>query len=90
MNTTRTHPKPESLMTMLRAFPRPVWILFVGVFLNKFGTFVLPFLAIYLTRRGFSNAPVGLDAAYRKYTGNKNTASSQLFETCRLNCILMH
>lgn len=60
MNTTQTPPKPESLMTMLRAFPRPVWILFVGVFLNKFGTFVLPFLAIYLTRRGFSNTDAGI------------------------------
>ncbi len=45
---------------MLRSFPRPVWVLFAGVFLNKFGTFVLPFLAIYLTRRGFSTADAGI------------------------------
>lgn len=38
----------------LRAFPRAVWILYFGTFLNKFGTFVIPFLTLYLTRTGFS------------------------------------
>src|SRR5262245_56193947 len=50
----------DSLFATLRSFPRPVWILFAGVFLNKFGTFVVPFLTIYLTRRGFTNAEAGL------------------------------
>ena len=36
-----------SLRDNLRALPRGAWILFFGTFLNKFGTFVLPFLAIY-------------------------------------------
>ncbi len=31
-----------------------MWILFVGSFLNKFGAFVVPFLAIYLTRQGYT------------------------------------
>ncbi|HXJ57755.1 MAG TPA: MFS transporter [Verrucomicrobiae bacterium] len=53
-------PPPDSLLATLRTFPRPVWILFGGVFLNKFGTFVVPFLTIYLTRRGFTNAEAGL------------------------------
>jgi hypothetical protein len=39
-----------TLAARLRAFPRPVWILFVGTFLNKFGAFVIPFLALYMTR----------------------------------------
>ncbi len=60
MNTPSTPPSPDSLLTTLRSFPRPVWVLFAGVFLNKFGTFVLPFLAIYLTRRGFTNADAGI------------------------------
>ena len=51
---------PESLREILATFPGPVWILFAGVFLNKFGTFVVPFLVIYLTRRGFSNAEAGI------------------------------
>ena len=50
----------ESLLTTLRSLPRSVWILFAGVFLNKFGTFVVPFLALYLTRRGFTTGDAGL------------------------------
>lgn len=39
--------------------PRPVWILFFGSFLNKFGAFVVPFLAIYLTKQGYTLADAG-------------------------------
>src|SRR4051794_37678157 len=49
-----------SLRQNLRALPRGAWILFFGTFLNKFGTFVLPFLAIYMTRLGYSPAQAGL------------------------------
>ena len=38
----------------LRALPRAFWILFAGIFINRFGTFVWPFLTIYLTRQGYS------------------------------------
>ena len=44
----------SSLRESLRELPRGAWILFFGTFLNKFGTFVLPFLTIYLTRLGYS------------------------------------
>ena len=44
----------SSLIAQLRALPRPAWILFLGTFLNKFGTFVVPFLTLYLTRNGFT------------------------------------
>src|SRR3954470_15349671 len=44
----------------LRALPRGAYVLFFGTFLNKFGTFVLPFLAIYMTRLGYSAAKAGL------------------------------
>ncbi|MDB6023552.1 MAG: Major facilitator transporter, partial [Pedosphaera sp.] len=47
-------------MSKLKALPRPVWVLFFGTFLNKFGTFVIPFLALYLTSRGFSITQAGL------------------------------
>ena len=43
-----------SLIADLRALPRAFWILFAGTFINRFGTFVWPFLAIYLTRQGYS------------------------------------
>jgi MFS family permease len=49
-----------SLLSRLRALPRPVWILFLGTFLNKFGAFVLPFLTLYLTQRGFTLNDAGL------------------------------
>jgi MFS family permease len=48
------------LLSRLRALPRPAWILFLGTFLNKFGTFVLPFLTLYLTQRGFTLNDAGL------------------------------
>ncbi len=62
MQTNPLMPAPsnEPILTTLRSFPRPVWILFAGIFLNKFGTFVVPFLALYLTRRGFTAGEAGL------------------------------
>jgi MFS family permease len=56
--------KPPGLIATLRGFPREVWILFFGTFLNKFGTFVIPFLTIYLRRKGFtaSEAAITLGA----------------------------
>jgi MFS family permease len=49
-----------TLLVSLKALPRPAWILFFGTFLNKFGTFVLPFLTLYLTRHGYSLGDAGL------------------------------
>jgi MFS family permease len=49
-----------SLLATLRELPRPVWVLFAGTFLNKFGAFVIPFLSLYLTQRGYSLADAGL------------------------------
>lgn len=53
-------PKNPSLLTSLRALPPTVWILYAGTFLNKFGSFVIPFLAIYLTSRGYSALDAGI------------------------------
>jgi len=44
----------------LRALPSAAWILFGGTFINRFGTFVIPFLILYLTRIGFTSAQAGL------------------------------
>src|SRR3954471_16990849 len=57
--TASTAPRPGMIAT-LRTFPRPVWVLCGGSFLNKFGTFVIPFLALYMTRQGFSVTQAGL------------------------------
>ncbi|MCP5517519.1 MAG: MFS transporter [Verrucomicrobiales bacterium] len=49
-----------TLWQTLRRFPRPVWVLFLGTFVNRLGTFVVPFLALYLTREGFTAGQVSL------------------------------
>jgi MFS family permease len=49
-----------NLAASLRALPAAAWILFFGMFLNKFGAFVVPFLALYLTRSGYTLADAGL------------------------------
>ena len=50
----------RTLLRNLRALPRPAWILFGGTFINRFGTFVMPFLAIYMAGNGFSAAEAGV------------------------------
>lgn len=47
----------------LRALPRPVWILCSGIFLNRFGSFVITFLVLYVTRQGYSPTQAGLVVA---------------------------
>jgi MFS family permease len=55
-----TDPGTSGLRADLRALPRPVLFLLAGSFVNRFGSFVLPFLALYLTHRGYSVAQAGL------------------------------
>jgi MFS family permease len=40
--------------------PRAAWLLFAGTFISKFGSFVLVFLAVYMTREGYSVAQAGV------------------------------
>src|SRR5688500_8052141 len=42
------------IIAELRALPAAAWVLFLGIFLNRFGTFVVPFLTLYMTRKGYS------------------------------------
>jgi MFS family permease len=51
---------PLSLKQQLKALPTPAWILFGGTFVNRFGTFVMPFLVIYLTRAGYTASQAGI------------------------------
>ena len=44
----------------LRELPRAFWVLFTGTFINRFGTFVMPFPAIYLTRQGYTISGAGI------------------------------
>ena len=52
-----------SLRANLRAMPRSAWVLFAGSFVNRLGTFVLPFLTLYLTGHGYSPAQAGIAIA---------------------------
>ncbi|MDX1950767.1 MAG: MFS transporter [Verrucomicrobiota bacterium] len=47
------------LLVVIKGLPRAIWVLYIGTFLNKFGTFVVPFLALYMTRQGYSLAQAG-------------------------------
>jgi MFS family permease len=51
---------PGRLIDNVRAMPREVWIILVGTFINRFGSFVMPFLALYLTRQGFAVTQAGI------------------------------
>jgi hypothetical protein len=47
------------LLGDLCALPGASWVLILGTFVNWFGRFVVFFLALYLTKRGFSPAEAG-------------------------------
>jgi MFS family permease len=49
-----------TLLQDLRRLPRPVYILIIGQFLNRFGAFVFPFLALILDQRGYSKGEITL------------------------------
>ena len=49
-----------TLLESLKSLPRPAWILYAGTFLNRFGSFVIPFLVIYLRERGFPEGHVAI------------------------------
>lgn len=52
-----------SLRSLIATFPREVWILLAGTVINRFGSFVLVFLMLYLTRQGYSPAEAGVAVA---------------------------
>lgn len=64
---------PAPLLEEIRALPRAAWILYAETFVNRFGTFVLVFLALYLTRIGWSPGRVGI--AVGMYGGGALAAS---------------
>ena len=57
----------SNLTADLRIMPRGVWVLVGGQFVNRLGSFVYPFLAIYLTRTGYTLGQVtpGQGVSYR-------------------------
>ncbi|MEP4077025.1 MDR family MFS transporter [Haloferula sp.] len=64
MNTQNTNPPIRgSLIADLKKLPKPFYLLMAGSFINRFGHFVIPFLAIYLRQLGFAPSVTGLALA---------------------------
>ena len=53
-------PARPSLGDEIRALPPAAWVLFAGTVVNRFGSFVLIFLVLYLTKKGYSAPQAGL------------------------------
>ena len=52
-----------ALFSQLHPLPRPFWLLVGATFVNRFGVFVVPFLALFITRNGNTAAQAGLAVA---------------------------
>ncbi len=52
-----------ALLPQLRLLPKPFWVLVGATFVNRFGVFVVPFLALFITRNGNTAAQAGLAVA---------------------------
>ena len=51
------------LLHQLRLLPKPFWVLVGATFVNRFGVFVVPFLALFITRNGNTAAQAGFAVA---------------------------
>ena len=57
-----TTPKTTFLQE-IRSLSRPIWIMAGGVFVDRFGLFVVPFLIMFLTSHGISETMAGITAS---------------------------
>ncbi|MCP3136026.1 MDR family MFS transporter [Pyxidicoccus xibeiensis] len=54
----------QAVRSLVGGLPRTYWVLWTGTLINRLGGFVVPFLALYLTRqRGFTVEQAGLVAS---------------------------
>jgi len=58
MNTNTN--QQVSLWSELKALPNAYWVLFSGTLINRFGHFVMPFLALYLGQRDYATWVAGV------------------------------
>lgn len=58
MGTIHVH--HMSIRTDIKELPPAVWVLFFGTLVNRFGTFVLVFLVLYVKQHGYTIAQAGL------------------------------
>ena len=52
-----------SILSQLHLLPRPFWVLVGATFVNRFGVFVVPFLALFITRNGNTATQAGYAVA---------------------------
>jgi MFS family permease len=52
-----------SPLSQLHLLPRPFWVLLGATFVNRFGVFVVPFLALFITRNGNTATQAGYAVA---------------------------
>lgn len=52
--------QPHTPRTRLTDYPSAAWVIFAGMFVNKFGNFLPVFLVLYLIGEGFSAGQAGL------------------------------
>ena len=66
MKNTAPKPKPssQSIRSLASSLPASVWVVLVGMFINRFGTFVIPFLGLHLRKSGYSEAEAGIALAF--------------------------
>jgi len=50
----------KELWADIHQLPRVFWVITGGQFINRFGSFVFPFLALFLSQRGFTFSTVTL------------------------------
>jgi len=92
-----------TLRDSMRAMPRTAWTLFLGAFVNRLGTFVLPFLTLYLTKRGYpapqagwgiaayglgAIASQGFGGTLADRLGRRNTIAFSMFTGAALTVLL--
>lgn len=55
-----TSEAPPTVMRTVRAMTLPVWVLLIGTLVNTVGSFLMLFLTLYLTQKGFEPFHAGL------------------------------
>jgi MFS family permease len=59
MKTNQKYQKTKGDWARIKGFPNAVYVLVAGSFINRLGTFVLPYMVLYLTQRGYSLSQAG-------------------------------
>ena len=62
-----------ALRHQLRHLPRPFWVLVGATFVNRFGVFVVPFLALFITRNGNTTTQAGYAVAAYSLGGDRKS-----------------